>query len=43
MASAVAIAEEVEESCKLFMILRGSPLRRLTQDQLDELAAVFGP
>ena len=43
MASAVAIAEEVEESCKLFMILRGSPLRRLTQDQLEELAAVFGP
>ena len=40
--AAVAVAEEVEESCKLFLMLRGSALRTLSTEQLDELAAVFG-
>ena len=40
--AAVAVAEEVEESCKLFLMLRGSSLRTLSQEQLDELAAIFG-
>jgi 3-dehydro-4-phosphotetronate decarboxylase len=40
--AAVAAAEEVEESCKLFLMLRGSSLRTLSQEQLDELAAIFG-
>ena len=39
--AAVAVAEEVEETCKLFLMLRGSFVRTLTQDQLDELAAIF--
>ncbi len=39
---AVAVAEEVEESCKLFLMLRGAALRTLTTAQLDELAAIFG-
>jgi 3-dehydro-4-phosphotetronate decarboxylase len=39
--AAVAVAEEVEETCKLFLILRGSVVRTLSQAQLDELAAVF--
>ena len=40
--AAVSAAEEVEESCKLFLMLRGSAIRTLTPAQLDELAAVFG-
>lgn len=40
--AAVAVAEEVEESCKLFLMLRGMPYRTLSTQQLDELAAVFG-
>jgi len=39
---AVAVAEEVEETCKLFLMLRGAPYRTLSQSQLDELSAVFG-
>jgi len=39
--NAVAVAEEVEETCKLFLMLRGSPYRTLSGRQLDELAAVF--
>jgi ribulose-5-phosphate 4-epimerase/fuculose-1-phosphate aldolase len=39
--NAVAVAEEVEEACKLFLMLRGSPYRTLSGPQLDELAAVF--
>ena len=40
--AAVAVAEEVEESCKLFLMLRGSSLRTLSAEQLAELAAIFG-
>jgi ribulose-5-phosphate 4-epimerase/fuculose-1-phosphate aldolase len=40
--AAVAVAEEVEETCKLFLMLRGSAVRILSQAQLEELAAVFG-
>ena len=39
--AAVAVAEEVEETCKLFLMLRGSAARTLSEQQLDELAAVF--
>jgi ribulose-5-phosphate 4-epimerase/fuculose-1-phosphate aldolase len=42
LAGAVAIAEEVEEACKLFMLLKGSQVRSLSSQQLDELAAIFG-
>jgi 3-dehydro-4-phosphotetronate decarboxylase len=40
--AAVSVAEEVEESCKLFLMLRGRQMRTLTSAQLEELAAVFG-
>ena len=40
--SAVAVAEEVEETCKLFLVLKGKAYRSLTAAQLEELAAVFG-
>jgi ribulose-5-phosphate 4-epimerase/fuculose-1-phosphate aldolase len=40
--AAVAAAEEVEESCKLFLMLRGASLRTLSAEQLHELATVFG-
>ncbi len=39
--AAVAVAEEVEETCKLFLMLRGSAMRTLSQAQLEELAAAF--
>lgn len=39
--AAVTAAEEVEETCKLFMLLRGGPYRTITPKQLDELTAAF--
>ena len=38
---AVNAAEELEETAKLFLLLRGQPVRALTPDQVRELAAVF--
>jgi ribulose-5-phosphate 4-epimerase/fuculose-1-phosphate aldolase len=38
---AVAAAEEVEETCKLLLMLRGAPYRTLTKSQLEELVTVF--
>jgi len=38
---AVNAAEELEETAKLFLLLRGQPVRALTPDQIRELAAVF--
>jgi ribulose-5-phosphate 4-epimerase/fuculose-1-phosphate aldolase len=34
-------AEELEETAKLFLLLRGQPARPLTPEQIAELAAVF--
>ena len=38
---AVNAAEELEETAKLFLLLRGLPVRTLTPQQLRELAATF--
>jgi ribulose-5-phosphate 4-epimerase/fuculose-1-phosphate aldolase len=38
---AVNAAEELEETAKLFLLLRGQPVRTLTPEQLRELAAAF--
>ena len=34
--------EELEETAKLFLLLRGQPLRLLTREQVDELRRRFG-
>jgi ribulose-5-phosphate 4-epimerase/fuculose-1-phosphate aldolase len=39
---AVFASEELEETAKLLLALRGLPTRRLTETQVDELKAVFG-
>lgn len=41
LASAVYAAEELEETAKLLVILRGQKTRRLTQEQVEELSRVF--
>ena len=38
---AVNAAEELEETAKLFLLLRGQPVRALTPDQIRELVDVF--
>jgi ribulose-5-phosphate 4-epimerase/fuculose-1-phosphate aldolase len=40
--SAVHAAEELEETARLLMLLRGQPVRMLTAAQVDELTRVFG-
>jgi ribulose-5-phosphate 4-epimerase/fuculose-1-phosphate aldolase len=40
--SAIAAAEELEETSKLFFILRDRPHRTLTKTQVQELMDVFG-
>jgi 3-dehydro-4-phosphotetronate decarboxylase len=40
--SAIAAAEELEETSKLFFILRDQPYRTLTKAQVQELIDVFG-
>lgn len=42
LAATVAAAEELEETAKLLVLMRGAPARRLTQAQVDELLATFG-
>ncbi|QRM56190.1 3-oxo-tetronate 4-phosphate decarboxylase [Sinorhizobium sp. BG8] len=42
LASAVYAAEELEETAKLLVLLRNSPKRMLTAENVDELRAVFG-
>ena len=42
LASAVYAAEELEETAKLVLLLRGAPVRLLTEAQVAELKAVFG-
>ncbi|MEJ1160612.1 3-oxo-tetronate 4-phosphate decarboxylase [Prosthecomicrobium sp. N25] len=40
--SAVFAAEELEETARLVVVLRGQPVRRLTYEQVQELKQVFG-
>ncbi|AVA24382.1 3-oxo-tetronate 4-phosphate decarboxylase [Rhizobium sp. NXC24] len=40
--SAVYAAEELEETSKLLVLLRGAPTRMLTEENVAELRAVFG-
>jgi ribulose-5-phosphate 4-epimerase/fuculose-1-phosphate aldolase len=40
--AAVYAAEELEETAKLFLLLRNTPTRPLNGAQVDELASVFG-
>lgn len=42
VASAVYAAEELEETAKLLVHLRGAPVRMLTEANVEELKAVFG-
>lgn len=42
LASAVNAAEELEETARLLIALRGLPVRMLTPDQVAELKSVFG-
>lgn len=42
LTSAVYAAEELEETAKLLVLLRGAPVRLLSQANVDELKAVFG-
>jgi ribulose-5-phosphate 4-epimerase/fuculose-1-phosphate aldolase len=42
IASAVYAAEELEETARLLLVLRGMPTRRLTSEQVHELSVVFG-
>lgn len=39
---AVFAAEELEEAAKLFLLLRGQPMRLLTVGQVDDLLSTFG-
>jgi ribulose-5-phosphate 4-epimerase/fuculose-1-phosphate aldolase len=38
----VFAAEELEEAAKLFLLLRGQPMRLLTPGQVDDLLSTFG-
>ena len=38
---AVYATEELEETAKLFLLLRGAPVRTLTESQIAELRSVF--
>ena len=40
--TAVAAAEELEETARLFFLLEGRAHRRLTQEQVDDVRRVFG-
>ncbi|MBR0648974.1 aldolase [Roseomonas terrae] len=42
LADAVAAAEELEESARLALLLRGTPARTLTPAQVDDLLETFG-
>jgi len=39
---AVFAAEELEEAAKLFLLLRGQPMRMLTPGKVDDLLSTFG-
>jgi len=40
--NAMYATEELEETAKLFLLLRGSPIRPLTPEQVDELRQRYG-
>jgi ribulose-5-phosphate 4-epimerase/fuculose-1-phosphate aldolase len=40
--SAVAAAEELDETARLSILLRGLPARTLTEEQISELNSIFG-
>ena len=40
--AAVYATEELEETAKLFLLLRGAPVRALNESQITELESVFG-
>lgn len=42
LTEAVYAAEELEEAAKLFLTLRGVPIRRLSPDQVEDLLTTFG-
>jgi ribulose-5-phosphate 4-epimerase/fuculose-1-phosphate aldolase len=42
IAAAVYAAEELEETAKLLVLLRGMPTRMLTEENISELKTVFG-
>jgi ribulose-5-phosphate 4-epimerase/fuculose-1-phosphate aldolase len=42
LAGAVAAAEELEETARLFFLLEGRPHQHLSQDDVEELRRVFG-
>ncbi|MBV8091790.1 MAG: class II aldolase/adducin family protein, partial [Acetobacteraceae bacterium] len=39
--AAIYATEELEETAKLFLLLRNTPVRTLTKQQIQELSAVF--
>jgi len=41
--AAVYATEELEETAKLFLLLRDAPVRTLTDAQIAELQSVFAP
>jgi 3-dehydro-4-phosphotetronate decarboxylase len=43
LSAAVDAVEELEETARIFLLLRGERVRTLTPDQLDELRAAFPP
>lgn len=43
LADAMNAIEELEETAKLFLTLRGSPTRPLNEEQIADLERVFGP
>jgi ribulose-5-phosphate 4-epimerase/fuculose-1-phosphate aldolase len=43
LAEAMNRTEELEETAKLFLLLRDAPIRPLTPEQIAELERVFGP
>jgi ribulose-5-phosphate 4-epimerase/fuculose-1-phosphate aldolase len=42
LAEAMSIIEELEETAKIFLLLRGSPTRPLSPEQITDLEQVFG-
>jgi ribulose-5-phosphate 4-epimerase/fuculose-1-phosphate aldolase len=42
LAEAMNVIEELEETAKIFLLLRGSPTRPLNEQQIAELEQVFG-
>lgn len=43
LSEALAIIEELEETAKLFLLLKGLPAQPLTPEQIADLEQVFGP